>query len=352
MKNLIDLKDFSLVEIKKIIEKAFEVKKNPEQFKDSMQGKILATLFFEPSTRTQFSFQTAMYRLGGHTIGFSDYSSSSVSKGENLKDTIKIVSGYSDILVIRHYLEGAAFLASLYSGCFVINAGDGGHLHPTQTLTDIFTILEYKKKLSNLTIGICGDLKFGRAVNSLVEFLVRLKGNKIVLISSENLTLSNYLKEKIEKSENVFTSSRSLKESISDLDVLYMTRIQKERFKEEQKKEENLIVLDESILKLAKKDLLIMHPLPRTKEIDFLVDEDKRAVYFKQAVNGIFVRMAIILYLFDCEKEEKKKRIEEKKFVCKNINCITKFESYSPKYFKKEEGRFFCEYCEKQAFEI
>lgn len=344
MNSLVDLNDFSLDEIEKMLEKAFEIKNCPERFKNVMEGKILATLFFEPSTRTQFSFQTAMYKLGGHTIGFSNSLNSSVSKGEDLKDTIKIVSGYSDIIVIRHPLEGAAMLASLFSSCSVVNAGDGGHLHPTQTLTDIFTILEYKRKLFSLNIGVCGDLKYSRTVNSLVEFLNRFKDNRFVLISDENFKLSDTLKENIKSSGNTFVESSSLKDSIKDLDILYITRIQKERFEENQVKKENLILLDEEILKFAKDDLVIMHPLPRTKEIDSHVDKDKRAIYFDQAQNGVYVRMALILYLLE-EKKEKKFMKESKEFVCKNKKCITKTEQYLPKYFRKDEKGVFCEYC-------
>ena len=348
MNSLVDLNDFSLDEIEKILEKAFEIKNCPERFKNAMEGKILATLFFEPSTRTQFSFQTAMYRLGGHTIGFSNSLNSSVSKGEDLKDTIKIVSGYADIIVIRHPLEGAAMLASLFSSCSVVNAGDGGHLHPTQTLTDIFTILEYKRQLFNLTIGVCGDLKYSRTVNSLVEFLNRFKDNKFVLISNEDFKLSGALKENIEKKGNTFIESSSLKDSIKDLDVLYMTRMQKERFEQNQNKKEDLILLNEEILKLAKSDLAVMHPLPRTKEIDSLVDKDKRAIYFDQALNGVYVRMALILYLLEEEKEKKKMK-EKKEFVCENKNCITKTEQYLPKYFREDENGVFCEYCGKMV---
>ena len=348
MNSLVDLNDFSLDEIEKILEKAFEIKNCPKRFKNAMEGKILATLFFEPSTRTQFSFQTAMYKLGGHTIGFANSLNSSVSKGESLKDTIKIVSGYSDIIVIRHPLEGAAMLASLFSSCSVVNAGDGGHLHPTQTLTDIFTILEYKRKLFNLNIGVCGDLKYSRTVNSLVEFLNRFKDNRFVLISDENFKLSNTLKENIESNGNTFVESNFLKDSIKDLDILYITRMQKERFEESQAKKEELILLNEEILKFAKADLVVMHPLPRTKEIDSFVDKDKRAIYFDQALNGVYVRMALILYLLE-EEKGKRKMEESKKFVCKNKKCITQAEQYLPKYFRKGEKGVFCEYCGRLA---
>ena len=347
MKHIIDLEDFSNEEVDLIIKKALEIKKEPEKFSDSMQGKILATMFFEPSTRTQFSFQTAMYKLGGHTIGFSNFLNSSVSKGENFKDTVKVVSSYADILVIRHFLEGAPFAASLYSSCPVFNAGDGAHLHPTQTITDVFTILEEKKELNNLKIGICGDLKFGRAVNSLIKFLIRYENITFYLISNENFKLSEKLKEKILSSGNYFNEVSSLKDVIENLDVLYMTRIQKERFKSKENSEKDFILLDEETLKYAKENLTVLHPLPRTDEISIEVDKDKRAKYFTQALNGVFVRMALILKTFELKSNFKKEALNEKLDLnCSNENCITKFEKYLPKLYKKQGEQVLCGYCD------
>ncbi len=347
MKHIIDLDDFSIEEIDLIIKKAFEIKKEPEKFSDSMKGKILATIFFEPSTRTQFSFQTAMYKLGGHTIGFSNSSNSSVSKGENFKDTIKVVSSYADILVIRHFLEGSSFAASLFSSCPVFNAGDGAHLHPTQTIIDVFTILEEKKELNNLKIGICGDLRFGRAVNSLIKFLIRYENITFFLISNENFKLPESLKEKILNSGNSLKEVFSLKEVIKNLDVLYMTRIQEERFKLEENFKQDVILLDEETLKYAKENLVVLHPLPRREEISIKVDEDKRAKYFTQALNGVFVRMALILETFNLKTNLKKEFSNEKlNLKCLNEKCITKYEKYLPTLYKNQGEKILCKYCD------
>ncbi len=347
MKHIIDLNDFSLEEVDEIIDLAVKIKNDPTKFSDSLKGKILATLFFEASTRTQFSFQTASFKLGCQSIGFSNSLNSSISKGESFKDTIKVVSSYSDFLVIRHFLEGAAMAASLFSSCPVINAGDGAHLHPTQTLTDIFTILEHKKSLTGLTIGICGDLKYGRAVNSLLKFLVKYKNNRFVLISSEDFKLSAFLKNEILKSSNYLIETSSLEEEIANLDVLYMTRMQKERFKEEKHVDSELITLNEKILKLAKKDLIILHPLPRTDEISIDVDKDNRAVYFNQALNGVFVRMALIYNIFNLKGKIYNKNFNENNnLVCSNKNCITCYENYLPKLFRKEGDFIYCQYCD------
>lgn len=354
MRHLVDLNSFELGEVEAILFNALKIKKEPFKFSEAMKGNILANIFFEPSTRTQFSFQTAMYRLGGQTFGFSDSLKSSVAKGESFKDTVKIVSGYADVLVIRHFLEGAAFAASLFSSCPVINAGDGGHLHPTQTLTDLTTILEYKKRLNMLKIGVCGDLKFGRTVHSLVQFLTRYNGNEFFLIPYENLKLPLYIKDEILKSGNSFFECFSLKEVMGNLDILYMTRLQKERFKEDFSLKE-LIVLNEDILKLAKKDVIVMHPLPKTDEISAEVDNDERAIYFKQALNGIFVRMSAILYLKNDRKNfinsvEHLNKVENSinsNQTCHNENCITNVEEYLPKFFKKSYGKCFCAYCGK-----
>ena len=345
MKHIVDLDDFSLEEVEKIINKAFEIKNNPDVFLNYMKGKILANLFFEPSTRTQFSFQAAMFKLGGQTLGFSNSLDTSVSKGESFKDTIKVVSSYADVLVVRHFQEGAAYCASLFSSCPVINAGDGGHLHQTQTLIDIFTILEYKKRLNNLTIGICGDLFFSRTVNSFLKLLTRYKNNVFILISSEEFKLPDGLKKKIIESGNSFLEYYSLDECIKSLDVLYMNRIQKERIKKLDSLKEKIIFLDEKTLKFAKEDLILLHPLPRTEEISTDVDKDKRALYFKQALNGVFVRMAIILEIFSLKKSEKDYLVEFNNKFCENENCITKFENNLPNIFFKNGGELYCKYC-------
>ena len=344
MKHLVDLKDFSLDEVKKILDEAFIIKKNPSLFSENMKGKILATIFFEPSTRTQFSFQTAIYKLGGQNIGFSNSSNSSVSKGENFKDTIKIVSSYADILVIRHPLAGAALAASFFSSCPIINAGDGGHLHPTQTLTDIFTILEEKKTLSGLSIGLCGDLKFSRTINSLVEFLIRFKDNEFFLISSENFKISSKIKKEIINSKNKLIETVFLQDVINKLDVLYMTRMQKERFLKEDLTSFEYVNLSKKMLEFAKKDLIIMHPLPKNKEIDFDVDEDCRAVYFKQALNGVFVRMALINFIVNLSGGFKAVG-ESCDIICSNKSCITNHEEYLPKLYIKNGEKMYCEYC-------
>ncbi len=345
MKHIIDLNDFSLKEIDAIINKAFEIKKNPTRFLNTMNGKVLANLFFEPSTRTQFSFQAAMFKLGGQTLGFSNSLNTSVSKGESFKDTIKVVSSYADVLVVRHFQEGAAFCASLFSSCPVINAGDGAHLHPTQTLIDIFTILEYKKRLNNLKIGICGDLVFSRTVNSFLQFLTRHKNNEFVLISSSQFKLPDRLKDLIVQSGNSFLEFDSLKEGIKNLDVLYMNRIQKERIKKEDSLKEEVIFLDEETLNFAKKDLILLHPLPRTEEISVGVDKDKRALYFKQALNGVYVRMAIILEIFSLKASEEDGALKCDDKFCSNENCITNFEQHLPNMFVNDGEKLCCRYC-------
>lgn len=353
MRHLVDLKDFDICEVESILFNALNIKKEPLKFSEAMKGSILATVFFEPSTRTQFSFQTAMYRLGGHVFSFSDSLKSSIVKGESFKDTIKIISGYVDFLVIRHFLEGSAFAASLFSSCPVINAGDGGHLHPTQTLTDLTTILEYKKRLNMLKIGICGDLKFGRTVHSLIQFLTRYSGNEFFLIPCGNLTLPLYIKDEILESGNKFFECCSLKEVIENLDILYMTRVQKERFKRKDYGLKDIVVLNEDLLKFAKKDVIIMHPLPKTDEISLEVDDDERAIYFKQALNGVFARMSAMLYIKSGSKNFKNlaehlnalENVAILSKTCHNENCVTNVEKHIPKFFKQSRGKCFCAYC-------
>ncbi len=304
MKHLLSITDFTVEEIDELIAKAQDIIKNPDKYRDKCKYKKLATLFFEPSTRTRLSFESAMLSLGGSVLGFSDANSSSASKGESVADTIRVVSCYSDIIAMRHPKEGAPLVASMYSGVPIINAGDGGHNHPTQTLADLLTIKTEKGDLNNFTIGFCGDLKFGRTVHSLIHALARYKNIKIVLISPKELMLPDYVKNDVlDKNGMEYEETRSLENAMPKLDVLYMTRVQKERFFNEEDymrlKDSYILTLDK--LENAKKDLSILHPLPRVNEIAVDVDNDSRAHYFKQVANGRFIRMALILKLLGIE---------------------------------------------------
>ena len=301
-KHLIEPMDFSVEELQEIFKLAHEIIDNPKDYANLCNGKILATLFYEPSTRTRFSFEAAMMRLGGKILGFSEPNSTSAAKGETLADTITMVSIYSDIIAMRHPMEGSAKLASIYSSVPVINAGDGGHQHPTQTLTDLLTIESLKKGLNNHTVGICGDLKNGRTVHSLIKAMSRYEGTKFVLISPKELRIPEYIREEILVKGNVeFKEVEKLEDVIETLDILYMTRIQKERFfnEEEYLRLKNSYILDEEKMTLAKEDMIVMHPLPRVNEIAVEVDKDKRAAYFKQAEYGMYVRMALIAKLLE-----------------------------------------------------
>lgn len=300
IKHLIEPMDFTIDELNEIFELSHRIISNPREFAHICDGKILATLFYEPSTRTRLSFEAAMMRLGGKILGFSEPSSSSVSKGETLDDTIRIVSIYSDIIAMRHPKEGAAKVASIYSNVPIINAGDGGHQHPTQTLADLLTIESLMNGLSNHTIGICGDLKFGRTVHSLIKAMSRYKNNEFVLISPKELSIPQYIREEILEKNNIkYVEVEKLEDVIGDIDILYMTRIQKERFfnEEEYLRLRDSYILDEQKMKIAKDDMIVMHPLPRVNEISKEVDRDKRAAYFKQAEYGMYVRMALIIKL-------------------------------------------------------
>ncbi|MGN1337666.1 MAG: aspartate carbamoyltransferase [Candidatus Coprovivens sp.] len=304
MKNLIDIKELSVKDINDLIKVANKIIDKPSDYSHKCSDKILATLFFEPSTRTRLSFESAMLRLGGNVLGFSEASSSSVSKGESVSDTISVVGGYSDIIVMRHPKEGAPYVASLNSNVPIINAGDGGHNHPTQTLTDLLTISREKKRLDNLTIGLCGDLKFGRTVHSLINAMSKYKNIKFVLISPDELKIPDYVKtEVLDKYNMEYVETNSMEEYMSELDVLYMTRVQKERFFNEADyvRLKDYYILDMDKLSNAKDDLCIMHPLPRVNEISTDVDNDKRACYFKQAKYGVYIRMALILKLLEVE---------------------------------------------------
>ena len=304
MKDLIDILDLTTEEIDALIEKANDIIANPDNYREKCKYKKLATLFFEPSTRTRLSFEAAMYELGGNVLGFSDAGSSSATKGESVSDTIKVVEGYADIVAMRHPKEGAPTIAAMKSRIPVINAGDGGHNHPTQTLTDLLTIKRELGRLDNLTIGLCGDLKFGRTVHSLIHAMVRYENVKFIMISPKELKLPDYLVDEVLKRENVdFVETESLEEVMGELDVLYMTRVQKERFFNEADyiRLKDTYVVTPAKLENAKENMRILHPLPRVNEISVEVDEDERACYFKQAANGKFVRMALILKLLGIE---------------------------------------------------
>ena len=296
-RNLIQPEDFSVREIDEILNLAEEIMKNQSAYSRVCEGTLMATLFYEPSTRTRLSFEAAMKRLGGEIIGFSEPNSSSVSKGESLADTMRVVSGYVDVIVMRHPIAGAAEEAINYTSVPFINAGDGGNQHPTQTLTDLLTIKSLKGTLNNHTIGLCGDLKYGRTVHSLVKAMIRYENNKFVFISPEELKMPNYIKEKI-KSYSYYETTK-LDESLNKLDLLYMTRVQQERFadKEEYERLKDTYILDKEKMEHANKKMLVMHPLPRANEISTDIDSDKRAVYFKQATYGMYVRMALIMKL-------------------------------------------------------
>ncbi len=304
MKHLIDIKDLSIEEIDNLIEVAKDIITNKEKYSHKCDGKKLATLFFEPSTRTRLSFEAAMMELGGNVLGFSEASSSSVSKGETVSDTIRVVGCYSDIITMRHPKEGAPYVASLKSDVPIINAGDGGHNHPTQTLTDLLTIKYEKGRLDNLTIGLCGDLKFGRTVHSLITAMSRYENINFVLISPDELKLPEYVKKEILEKNNIkYIETKDIEEHMNELDILYMTRVQKERFFNEADyvRLKDYYILNKEKLKKAKKDLCIMHPLPRVNEISTDVDDDSRACYFRQAKYGKYIRMALILKLLEVE---------------------------------------------------
>lgn len=300
MRSIINALDLTVDEIYELICVAEDIMQNPEKYSEVCKHKILATLFFEPSTRTRLSFESAMLSLGGNVLGFSDSGSSSAAKGESVADTVAVVSGYADIIAMRHPKEGAPLVASMHSSVPIINAGDGGHYHPTQTLTDLMTIYREKGRLDNLTIGLCGDLKFGRTVHSLIEATSRYTGIKFVLISPQELKLPSFVKQKHIKDKGIpYTQCNSLDEVIGELDILYMTRVQRERFfnEEDYLRLKDTYILDSNKMKSAKKDMIVMHPLPRVNEISTDVDSDPRACYFRQANYGKYIRMALIMNL-------------------------------------------------------
>ncbi len=302
MRHLMSPLDFSVEELDQLLDLANDIEANPKKYAHACDGKKLATLFYEPSTRTRLSFEAAMLNLGGSVLGFSSADSSSAAKGESVSDTIRVISGYADIAAMRHPKEGAPLVASLKSGIPVINAGDGGHQHPTQTLTDLLTIRSLKGRLDNLTIGLCGDLKFGRTVHSLINALVRYKNVRFVLISPEELRIPDYVREDVLwKNNQEFKEVIRLEDALPELDLLYMTRVQKERFfnEEDYVRMKDFYILDKQKMELAKPDMMVLHPLPRVNEISVEVDDDPRAAYFKQAQYGVYVRMALILTLLE-----------------------------------------------------
>ena len=304
MKHLLSPLDFSVEELDNLMDIAKDIESNPEKYAHACEGKKLATLFYEPSTRTRLSHEAAMINLGGSVLGFSSADSSSASKGESVADTIRVISCFADICAMRHPKEGAAMVASQHATIPVINAGDGGHQHPTQTLTDMLTIRSLKGRLDNMTIGLCGDLKFGRTVHSLIHALVRYPGIRFVLISPEELKLPSYIKNDVLDRQNIpYEEVVRLEDALPDLDILYMTRVQKERFfnEEDYVRMKDFYILDNKKMELAKEDMYILHPLPRVNEIATEVDNDPRAAYFKQVQYGVYIRMALILTLLGIE---------------------------------------------------
>lgn len=304
MRSLINILELSTTEIDELIEVAKDIIKDPKMYSEKCHGKTIATLFFEPSTRTRLSFEAAMYGLGGNVLGFASSDSSSAAKGESVADTVRVVSGYADIIAMRHPKEGAPLVASMHSLVPIINAGDGGHNHPTQTLTDLLTINREKGRFDNLTIGLCGDLKFGRTVHSLIGAMSRYNGVKFVLISPDELKIPGYIKQDVLDKNNIeYVETRSLEEAIPELDILYMTRVQRERFFNEDDyiRLKDTYILNAKKLEKAKSDLSILHPLPRVNEIAVEIDADPRACYFEQALNGKYIRMALILKLLGVE---------------------------------------------------
>ena len=359
MRNLIDIEDLEIQEIEELIKVAKDIMQNPEKYSEKCKHKKLATLFFEPSTRTRLSFEAAMMELGGNVIGFSESSSSSTAKGESVSDTIRTVGCYSDIIAMRHPKEGAPLVASLKSTVPVINAGDGGHNHPTQTLTDLLTISCEKKRLNNLTIGLCGDLKFGRTVHSLIKAMARYENIKFVLISPKELQVPEYVKKEIlDKNKMKYIETTDIEKYMDKLDILYMTRVQRERFanEEEYNKLKDCYILNKEKLEKAKQDLCIMHPLPRVNEISVEVDDDPRACYFRQVLYGKYIRMALILKLLELKNDENIEKHHDETLTeiidvikCKNPRCITSVEQELKHVFvltDEENKTYRCKYCE------
>ena len=360
MRSLISILELSVEELDQLIATAKDIISHPEAYWDKCAHKKLATLFFEPSTRTRLSFEAAMLELGGTVLGFSEANSSSAAKGESVADTAKTVSCYADIIAMRHPREGAPYVASQAATIPVINAGDGGHNHPTQTLADLLTISREMGRLSNLTIGLCGDLKYGRTVHSLIEAMSRYEGIRFVLISPKELKIPGFIRYNVLEKHNIpYTEVESLEEAMPELDVLYMTRIQRERFDDpyEYERLKDSYILDTQKMQLAKEAMCVLHPLPRVNEISVKVDEDPRAAYFRQALNGKYMRMALILKLLEEAKRNPVKPAidtSELEFdrVCINPKCISQVEQELPQLFRctdKAADIHRCIYCEQKA---
>ncbi|WP_418169375.1 aspartate carbamoyltransferase [Alistipes putredinis] len=356
MRHLIDPTDLTVAETEQIVALAEDIIANRAKYSEACRGKKLATLFYEPSTRTRLSFTAAMLELGGQVIGFSDANSSSVSKGETVADTVRVIRCFADIIAMRHFKEGAPLVASQYAGIPVINAGDGSHAHPTQTLTDLLTIKREKGRFDNMTIGFCGDLKFGRTVHSLIKALSRYSNIKVILIAPQELRLPDYmLAEMAENSRLEFREVETMEEVMPELDILYMTRVQKERFLDEEEfnRVKDSFVLDPSKLRTAKPDMIVLHPLPRVNEITRAVDNDPRAAYFRQVENGKFVRMALIYTLLKWAEGEKLAAVPDlaegmfidRSMKCPNSRCISATEDVDP-LFVKAGDTCRCAYCE------
>lgn len=358
MRNLLDPTDLTVEEIDQIMELALDIIGNRSKYSEVCKGKKLATLFYEPSTRTRLSFTSAMMELGGNVIGFDSPQNTSVSKGETVADTVRVISKFADIIAMRHPKEGAPFVATQYSEIPVINAGDGGHSHPTQTMTDLLTIRREKGRFDHLTIGLCGDLKFGRTVHSLVKAMGRYADIKFIFIAPDELKMPDYIKHDVcDKNGLDYEEVSSLEEAMPMLDVLYMTRVQQERFdsREDYERLKDCYILNAEKMKPAKKDMIILHPLPRINEIATDVDSDPRAAYFRQVENGKFVRMALIYTLLKWKEEGVESSKPEETFFegepCHNPRCICSIEKEKPLYKKGEGGIERCIYCEAQKKE-
>ncbi len=360
MRHLIDPTDLTVQETEQIVALAEDIIANRAKYNEACKGRKLATLFYEPSTRTRLSFTSAMLELGGQVIGFSDANSSSVSKGETVADTVRVIRCFADIIAMRHFKEGAPLVASQYAGVPVINAGDGSHSHPTQTLTDLLTIKREKGRFDHMTIGFCGDLKFGRTVHSLIKALSRYEGIEVILISPEELRLPDYMLQEMQaNSKLTFREVRTMEAVMPELDILYMTRVQKERFLDEEEfdRVKNSFVLNPEKLRTAKADMTILHPLPRVNEITRAVDNDPRAAYFRQVENGKFVRMALILTLLRWADENRpfahtpvfggEYLVNE--LVCPNRRCISATEDVDQLFRRSADGTCRCAYCEAKA---
>ena len=357
MRSLISILDFSVEELAGLIATAEDIAANPEKYQNACAHKTLATLFFEPSTRTRLSFEAAMLELGGNVLGFSEASSSSASKGESVADTAKVVSNYANIIAMRHPTEGAPYVASRGATIPVINAGDGGHQHPTQTLADLLTIHREMGRMSDLVVGLCGDLKYGRTVHSLIEAMSRYENIRFVLISPKELMLPDYVRIGVlDKHSIPYTEVTSLEDAIPELDILYMTRIQRERFDdpEEYERLKDSYVLTAEKMQCAKENMAVLHPLPRVNEISVKVDDDPRAAYFRQTLNGKYMRMALILKLLDeAKRNPVRQAIDTDGWVydkvCRNPKCICQTEQELPMAAKMVEGSYRCVYCEQKV---